>query len=193
MTAVLASGCTASTKKQAEQLDSRISELEREEARRQAKLTQLDTQIGEAERKLAQAQEQARRASCKAERVAAEAALAQQEATCGVQLAQFEACVARNESHTSKGTAVGCGLGILAGIVSGGALAPLALAGCAGGYAAGKMSEGECGRAPTCHVDLPERQRIVRTRVERLLACEQGLSNDNRTRQPARGRPGARR
>lgn len=170
---------------QATQVERRITQLEREEAKRQVRLAELSEEINAAELELARAQEQTRRASCKAERVKIEAVLAEQTAHCGLQMSGFELCLASNEADTSKKAALGCGLGIVAGVVSGGALAPLALAGCAGGYASGKLTEQQCGRQPTCINHLPQRQAIVGVQVESLAACERGVKADGSPRQPA--------
>ncbi|NVB41124.1 hypothetical protein G6O69_25010 [Pseudenhygromyxa sp. WMMC2535] len=173
LTCAGAVGC-AGASRQASALDARLDELEREEVRRQARLEDLGEAITSAEDKLALARAEARQAECRAARIVAEAEFAEQRARCGLELSRFEACAAKNDASTSKKALGGCGLGILAGVATGGALAPLALAGCAGGYLAGRATQGECGEAPTCHQSLQTEQQQLRVEVSRLSACERG-------------------
>jgi hypothetical protein len=174
-------GCTASKTREAAALDARIAKLEHEESRRTAKLVELEGEIEAAELSLVNAQAEAKRAECRAQKAIAEAKLTEAVASCGAQLAQHEACVARNDASVSKGAAVGCGLGILAAVVTGGAAAPLTIAGCTGGAVAGKASTSSCGEAPNCYARLQtERKQAVRE-IHQLQVC---VETDTRDRRP---------
>lgn len=75
--------------------------------------------------------------------------------------AEFAQCVADNSAHTSKGGMLGCVAGLAAGVITGGAAAPLALAGCGGGLLLGRGTEKACGENPVCTPD----DGVLRTTV----------------------------
>ncbi|PRP92601.1 hypothetical protein ENSA5_47820 [Enhygromyxa salina] len=173
-------GCTASKTREAAALDKRIAKLEQEETRRSTKLAELEGEIEVAERSLDRAVAEARRAECRAQKAIVEAKVTEAAAACGAQIAQHEACLARNDARVSKGAALGCGLGILSAVVSGGATAPLAIAGCAGGAVAGKATASSCGRAPACYERVrAERKQAVRD-IHQLQACVDGATGSER-------------
>lgn len=138
-------------------LDDRLSTLEREEQRRQAKLSELDVQISSAEQRVAEAQADALYQECRAARTRLEAEIEIAKADCMRAIAERGACVAKNESRTTKGAGLGCAAGWAAAFLTGGAAAPAVLVGCAGGAAISHTTRRECGEVPACAAreDLP--------------------------------------
>ena len=168
---VVGAGCVASKTQAAARLDRRIAKLEAEEQRRAARLVELEADIEVAERALTRAQREARAAACRARRATVEATVTEAVAACGARVAEHEACVAHSEAQLSKGAAIGCGLGVLSTLVSGGVTAAVPLALCAGGAVAGKVSSERCGRAPTCLAGVEAQRKLAVRELEALDAC----------------------
>lgn len=175
-------GCATAKAKQAATLDTRLAKLEAEEQRRTQRLSALESEIEAAEVTLAAAQDQARLAQCRAQRAVIEAELTEAAARCGAQIAEHEVCLARNEAKVSKGAAVGCGLGILSAVVTGGATAPLAVAGCTGGAVVGKARSRACGAAPGCYPQVQAKRKQTIRELSALATCHEspGSSIDPR-------------
>lgn len=72
-----------------------------------------------------------------------------QRAQCAHDVARQQACMAKQERGVTNTALGGCGLGVIAGVLSGGALAGWALAGCGAGYLAGEADRNAC-PAPAC-------------------------------------------
>lgn len=144
-------------------LDVRLSELEREEQRRQAKLDELAGQISAAEQRAAHAKADATYQECRAKRTELIAMISVAKADCVRVVAERGACLAQNESRTTKGAGAGCAAGWLAALLTGGAAAPAIAAGCLGGAALSHATRSECGEVPRCAISSEE----VVTRVLR--------------------------
>ena len=111
---------------------------------RQAELDALNIKVDDARADLKTEQ-------CRAESARLDADVALERAQCLQRRAEFGACIAANEARRAKGTSWGCLLGLGAAVATGGAAAPMALAGCGAGAA---LSAGgvQCSN-PTCTVE----------------------------------------
>lgn len=128
------------------ELSGRIAQLRSEQAQRQADLERIQQEI-----RTAQIEQQRQQCRAYAARLQAEVALAS--ANCLEARSQYAACVANNEAHKSKGGLLGCLVGLGAAVATGGAAAPMAVAGCAGGLLVGGATTNSCGQNPVCTID----------------------------------------
>lgn len=91
---------------------------------------------------------------CRAKVAAVDAHVARQLASCNASWATWEACDAARTKRTATGAGLGCLLGWGAAAVTGGAAAPLVVAGCGAGALVGNDgAEGSCtetSRPPVC-------------------------------------------
>lgn len=142
-------------------LDSRIANLEAEEARRQAKLDALAHQITAAELRAEYAKKLVQYHECKATSAAIGAEVMLRRANCVQELAAHTECVANNEKDASRATAAGCIGGLALAVLTGGAAVPLAAAGCAGGAVIGQATKTKCGDIPRCASQLNNMHRVV--------------------------------
>ena len=142
-------------------LEYRLSNLEAEEVRRRAKLDELEQQITMAELRADYAKAYAGYQECKAARASISAEVKVRRAGCAQELAGHAQCVAENDKKTSTGAATGCLIGIGLAAITGGAAAPIALAGCAGGAAIGTATRSKCGDVPRCMSYINSMEPIV--------------------------------
>jgi hypothetical protein len=134
-------------------IDGRIAVDERRAANLRADLLQQETSL----KKLAECTKWAETHALAA-RIDADAARALSD--CALKDARFHACEAQQEKHKASGAGWGCLLGGGAALITGGALAPLALAGCGAGYVAGAATTQDCGASePNC--DLVTRDAVT--------------------------------
>jgi hypothetical protein len=124
----------------------RVAALRQEQEQRQVQLALIQQQIDAAQRLLALRQ-------CEAQQAGVNSEIAVRRAQCVQQRSEYAACVAKNESHTAKSGLWGCGGGIAAAILTGGAAIPLATLGCGGGLALGAATTANCGAGPVCTPD----------------------------------------
>jgi outer membrane murein-binding lipoprotein Lpp len=124
----------------------RVQELRAEQQRRQMELAILDQRI-QAARMEQQRQE------CRALAASLMSEIAVRRAQCIGERAEFAKCLAENKAHTSNSGMLGCGLGLGAALLTGGAAAPWAAGGCLGGLAAGSATTETCGQSPVCTPD----------------------------------------
>lgn len=124
----------------------RVEELRGEQRRREMELAVLDQRIQAA--RLEQARQE-----CRALQASLLSEVALRRADCIGRRAEFAKCLAQNEAHTSKSGMFGCGLGLGAALLTGGAAAPWAAGGCLGGLAAGGATTQGCGQSPVCTPD----------------------------------------
>lgn len=117
------------------------------------RLARIEREIAESEARAARARDEARLQECRAARSRRFAELAAQTAACWERAANSARCDAAQSERRSRGTILGCLLGIGVAIATGGALGPAALGGCGGGYMLASASEQECERAPSCDID----------------------------------------
>jgi hypothetical protein len=114
--------------------------------------------LNEKEALAKQAEVEARFHECRAEVAEATAQFAFTRAQCLEQLASEAQCRAEVEREKGDGTLMGCGLGILLALVSGGSAAPIALGGCMTGRALADAAARECGSSQ-CANHLVDEQR----------------------------------
>lgn len=126
-----------------------LEQLEAEQQRQALRLAHIQAQIVESERRAAIARRRAAYQQCRATAAAIDAEVALQRAQCAHQMAAQQACLAEQERDVTNSALGGCGVGVLAGLLSGGALAGWALAGCGAGLVAGEIDRGVC-PMPTC-------------------------------------------
>lgn len=124
----------------------RVQELRAEQQRRQMELVALDQRI-----QAARVEQQ--RQECRALAANLMSEIAVRRVDCIGRRAEFAKCSAENKAHTSNSGMVGCGLGLGAAILTGGAAAPWAAGGCLGGLAAGSATTETCRQVPVCTVD----------------------------------------
>lgn len=131
-------------------VDERLSTLEQEEEIRRARLAELELQISSAEQRVAAAKADAQFQECRATQTKLAAEIEIAKADCVRVVAERGACVAKNESRTAKGAGLGCAAGWVTAFLTGGAAAPLVVAGCAGGAVLSHGTRDECGEVPAC-------------------------------------------
>lgn len=159
-------------------LEYRLSKLEAEEVRRRETLDELEQQIAMAEVRADYAKAYAGYQECKAARASISAEVKVQRALCAQEMAGHAQCVAENEKKTSKGAAAGCLVGIGLAAITGGAAAPVALAGCAGGAAIGSATRSKCGEVPRCVSYINS--------MEPIVLAQMGLSEKPTCAEPAK-------
>lgn len=126
-----------------------LDQLEAEQQRQAERLARIRAEIAESERRAEIARRRAAIQQCRATAASIDAEVALQRAQCAHDVAAQQACLARQERGVTDSALGGCGLGVLAGVLSGGALAGWALAGCGAGLMAGELDRDVC-PAPTC-------------------------------------------
>ena len=125
---------------------SRVEELRAEQHRRQMELAALEQRI-QAARLEQQRQE------CRGLEANLRSEVMIRRADCIGKRAEFAKCLAENDAHTSNSGMLGCGLGLGAALITGGAAAPWAAGGCLSGLAAGSATTKACGQGPVCTPD----------------------------------------
>jgi hypothetical protein len=150
------------------QLGNRVAELKRERQELLAQNAAARSEFAALRQEVQWARQEQARSQCKAQvaRIEAQAVVAQTQ--CLKDHAEHTECLARNEAGTAKSGLFGCMLGLGAAVISGGAAAPLTLAGCGGGVVMGATSETDCPRAPACTLAIPV--------IEAAVLAEQGLT-----------------
>jgi multidrug efflux pump subunit AcrA (membrane-fusion protein) len=127
-------------------LETRVAALRQEQTRREAEIAALAQQEEQARRILEQRQ-------CEAIVAGLTSEIAVKRAECLESRSDYAACLAKNEAHSSNSGLLGALAGLAASVVTGGAAAPLVLAGAGVGYAGGKVSSSDCGGSPVCTPD----------------------------------------
>lgn len=131
-----------------------LAELEREQQRQTERLQRIQAQIVDSEHRAEYARQQAAYQQCRASAAAIDADISLRKATCANRVAEHYQCLATEERGVTDKAVGGCVLGLFAGWLSGGALAPWALGGCGVGYATGESGRDHC-PVPTCLQDAP--------------------------------------
>ena len=126
-----------------------LAGLEAEQQRQSERLRRIQAEIEQSERHAEAARRRAAYQQCRATAAAIDAEVAVRRAACAHEVAAQQACRAKQERDVTDSALGGCGLGLVAGVLSGGALAGWALAGCGTGLAAGEMERGTC-PTPRC-------------------------------------------
>jgi hypothetical protein len=128
----------------------RLTRLEQEEQHRRVRLAEIQNEISRAEAQAKEARREAELQRCKADVAAIEGDVSIASAQCYSELANAESCRAANERRKTDRSLLGCGLGVAAAVFSGGSLAGLTLAGCAGGYVVGESESEACSPTTDC-------------------------------------------
>ena len=126
-------------------LEGRVAALRQEQTQRENEIAALQRQEEQARRLL-----ETRR--CEALVAALKSEVAIGRAECLEARSQFAACEANNSAHTAHGGFWGAVAGLAASVVTGGAAAPLVLAGMGAGLASGKATGDNCS-SPVCTPD----------------------------------------
>ncbi len=165
---LLALGCgsSAAEGRVEQSLAQRVAALRSEQQLRQTELAAVRTQI-------VQAQHALERHRCEAQRAEIGSAVAVARADCLGQRAQFFACGAGNAERRSSSGFWGCLLGLGAAVVTGGAAAPMTLAGC--GIGRESASATDCGVDPVCTPDpaVLEARMLATRGLSALPSCEE--------------------
>ena len=157
LVAVVACGCVSSG------IHERLSDLEKEEKRRQDTLRELNSQISASEERLGAAEAKAAYHVCLADRAEVESAIAVANAECLKEVAERSACLAKGEARTTRGGGIGCAAGWLAAVVTGGAAAPAIALGCASGVVLSETTKKSCGEVPPCARDPDPAATVLRS------------------------------
>lgn len=139
-----------------------IDELEQRQRAADAQLQTTLAAIAEAEHREQIAAKQAAAAQCRAQVMGLAAEAAEHLSRCSLARASVAQCQAKVAKAQADNTILGCLFGIGASVVSGGAAAPLAMAGCGLGRLAGQ-DEIDCATGDGAAMDCSERgaQRVV--------------------------------
>jgi membrane-associated protease RseP (regulator of RpoE activity) len=121
-----------------------LDDLQARQTHARARLAIVEKQIAEAEDRAHAAKVKADFEACRARSSGFRATVAIRQAQCLETVSQFELCRALNEKSTANKMTAGCGLGILAAIITGGAAIPLGIGGCAAGGMVGVATEKNC-------------------------------------------------
>lgn len=177
LTLLSLTACTAGRQSEIARLETSIQELTQQQQQRKEELEATTAELArfQFETKLAEAE--AARSRCKAEVARIDAETKIRQAQCAGALAKYAACDAKNSARTAKSGMWGCMLGVAAGVLSGGSLAPITLAGCGGGALAGGASGEECGELPRCadSVARVEAEVLREAGLEEKPSCEYEL------------------
>ena len=127
-------------------LERHIAELRAEQQRRQGELQEIRTQIDAATK-------EQEREKCRALGARLDAEVALRKAQCIGQRASYAECLSKSDTRKTGGGLLGCLAGVGLAVATGGAAAPLTLAGCGGGYLLGAATANDCGANPVCTPD----------------------------------------
>jgi len=165
------SACTAAREAQLATSIQTLTELQQQ---RQAELDATTAELDRLRLETKKAEAAAQRSRCEAWVARIDAVIQVRQARCVEQIAGYSACSAKNSARTAKAGFWGCMLGVTAGVLSGGSLAPFALAGCGGGALAGGASVKECGEPPKCTESFEQiQEQVLRAEgLESRPACE---------------------
>ena len=152
---------TACTAAREAQLETSIQGLEELQQQRKAELEATTAELDRLRLETMEAEAAAEQSRCEARVARIDAFIQVTQARCVEQVAEYSACSAKNSARTAKAGFWGCMLGVTAGVLSGGSLAPFALAGCGGGALAGGVSVKECGEPPRCTESFEQIQEQV--------------------------------
>ena len=150
LAAVLQVGCNSA---QAAPPDSRLASVESEIAAAKIRLEGVRAEVAASEARAAAARAEAEFQGCRARVTGLRAEVERRRAQCAKQVADQNLCVAHNSERTANSGILGCGFGLVAAAVTGGAAAPWGLGGCAAGLSAGELAANEC-PLPACAANL---------------------------------------
>ncbi len=163
--------CTAA--RQAE-LETSIQTLTELQQQRQIELDATTAELNRLRLETKAAEADVARSRCEAQVARIDAEIKVRQARCVEKIAEYTACTAKNDARTAKAGFWGCMLGLTAGVLSGGSLAPFTLAGCGGGALAGGTSDDECDEPPKCTESFGhiEAQVLRAEGLEERPSCE---------------------
>ena len=155
------------------ELSQRLQQLREEQQKRQAELVQLDKERLALRLEIQEARAAAERSRCEALVSQMDAEVIVTRVECVKAQAEYSECNAENSARTADHGFWGCVLGLGAAVVTGGAAAPLTLAGCGGGLVVATASEETCGSPPQCTQQFNDIRATVlaKRRLARMPIC----------------------